>query len=267
MDIEEKRKKHRNYMRKYYQKNTLAYSKLKIRNKVYREENKEIISQKQKRYREQPENKKNMKEYLKSYYQKHKQQIKLRSQQRYENNKELLYQQLKKRRETEEGRILHNKHNKKWRDSKKGKSFAKAYRNENKRHLQKLNNLWKKNQRKNNPFYRLNDYIRREIWFSLNKQKNNMHWEGLVGYTLEDLKQHLEKQFKDGMNWNNYGPYWHIDHRIPQSWFSFESYEDKGFKECWSLDNLQPKKAYENRNIKKNKYTEPTLNQMLKMEV
>jgi len=58
-------------------------------------------------------------------------------------------------------------------------------------------------------------------------------------------KNHLEKQFKDGMTWDNYGD-WHIDHIRPISSFNFKSYEDKEFKECWDLNNLQPLWAEEN---------------------
>lgn len=36
----------------------------------------------------------------------------------------------------------------------------------------------------------------------------------LLGCSVEFLKQHLEKQFKNGMSWENHGK-WHIDHIIP----------------------------------------------------
>jgi len=43
------------------------------------------------------------------------------------------------------------------------------------------------------------------------------------------------------MSWNNYGYYgWHIDHIIPVSWWQFNSPEDREFKQCWALCNLQP---------------------------
>ena len=58
-----------------------------------------------------------------------------------------------------------------------------------------------------------------------------------LGYTERELIEHLESKFEDGMNWENYGSYWHIDHIIPQSWF---------IKKCWSLENLQPLKAFDN---------------------
>lgn len=63
-------------------------------------------------------------------------------------------------------------------------------------------------------------------------------------YTIEDLKQHLQKQFKSDMNWENYGKLWNIDHKIPQSWFDFSKKEE--IRRCWQLDNLQPLYAKEN---------------------
>ena len=39
----------------------------------------------------------------------------------------------------------------------------------------------------------------------------------LLGYSAQDLKIHLEKQFTSEMSWSNYGSYWHIDHKIPKS--------------------------------------------------
>jgi len=66
----------------------------------------------------------------------------------------------------------------------------------------------------------------------------------IVGYTINQLKQHLEQQFDSKMNWDNYGSYWHIDHIKPAS--SFNQKNDIEFKECWSLENLQPLEAKEN---------------------
>ena len=66
-----------------------------------------------------------------------------------------------------------------------------------------------------------------------------------LGYTIDQLKEHLEKKFKEGMSWDNHGE-WHIDHVIPQSWLPFDSIEDENFLKCWCLDNLQPLWAKEN---------------------
>ena len=88
--------------------------------------------------------------------------------------------------------------------------------------------------------------IRSGIHQSLSKGiKNNRKWELLVGYTVEQLKHHLESQFKDGMTWLNMGK-WHIDHIIPISAFNYEKPEDIDFKKCWELSNLQPMWAIDN---------------------
>ena len=90
------------------------------------------------------------------------------------------------------------------------------------------------------PKFRLDLNMRSLIRQSLKGKKAGRGWEKLVGYTLEDLVKHLEKQFDDKMSWENYGSYWHIDHIKPRSLFKYTSPDDPEFKECWSLKNLQP---------------------------
>ena len=67
----------------------------------------------------------------------------------------------------------------------------------------------------------------------------------IVGYSLDELMIHLESLFEEGMTWENYGD-WHIDHRIPKSWFNFETINDPEFIKCWDLNNLKPMWASEN---------------------
>lgn len=83
------------------------------------------------------------------------------------------------------------------------------------------------------------------IYRSLKGNKNGCHWESIVGYDCQELKTHLESQFKDGMTWENYGK-WHLDHIAPISIFNITSTKCKGFKKCWELSNLQPLWAKEN---------------------
>lgn len=103
----------------------------------------------------------------------------------------------------------------------------------------------KEKKRMSNPKYRLNRRIFDLIRYSLKSNKGGRYWENLVGYTLQDLKLHLEKQFKEDMSWENHGA-WQIDHIKPISSFNFDSYEDPEFKECWKLSNLQPLWTSEN---------------------
>jgi hypothetical protein len=68
----------------------------------------------------------------------------------------------------------------------------------------------------------------------------------LVGYTIAELKRHIERQFIKGMTWANMGE-WHIDHIIPVASFSYQSVDDPEFRICWGLTNLRPMWAEENR--------------------
>ncbi len=85
------------------------------------------------------------------------------------------------------------------------------------------------------------------MWRALKEKKKGLSWESLVGYNVDDLYNHLEKQFDDKMNWDNHGTYWEIDHIIPRKHFNYTKPEDPEFKECWELENLQPLEAIENR--------------------
>lgn len=75
--------------------------------------------------------------------------------------------------------------------------------------------------------------------------KAGRSWQALVGYTLEDLMAHLERQFAAGMCWANIGQ-WHVDHIVPKSAFVYEQAEDAAFREAWALTNLRPLWAKDN---------------------
>jgi len=79
----------------------------------------------------------------------------------------------------------------------------------------------------------------------LRGNKLGYHWECLVGFNLDQLKNHIERKFIKGMSWDNMGD-WHIDHIIPIAAFNFETADDSDFRRCWSLKNLQPLWAADN---------------------
>lgn len=114
------------------------------------------------------------------------------------------------------------------------------HKNYNRRiEVKDYSNKWHIEKYRKDITYRLNNLMSKRVNLSLKGNKENRHWEDLVGYSLEDLKRHLESKFKDGMNWENIGK-WHIDHIIPVSLWKFNSYNDGEFKQCWALCNLQP---------------------------
>jgi len=85
----------------------------------------------------------------------------------------------------------------------------------------------------------LDNRIGSALYRALKGMKRGRRWEDLVGYTVDELKGHLERLFDGEMSWDNIGE-WHIDHIIPKSIFRYESPDDKEFKMCWALSNLQP---------------------------
>jgi len=136
-------------------------------------------------------------------------------------------------------------------------TYKKYHREYNKNKIEKIREYHRDRMReqRKNPRFRLDRNMSIAIWESLKGRKNRKSWQKLSGYTLKDLIKHLENQFDDKMSWENYGSYWWIDHIRPRSLFNYIYPEDKEFKECWALGNLQPLEAIEN--IKKsNNYEE-----------
>ncbi len=96
--------------------------------------------------------------------------------------------------------------------------------------------------RKNSePIFKLKVLFRTKLNKIL-KVKKNKTFE-IIGCSPNELKIHLESQFKNGMTWQNHGHYgWHIDHIIPLS-------TGKTYNELIKLShytNLQPLWWYEN---------------------
>lgn len=86
-----------------------------------------------------------------------------------------------------------------------------------------------------------------------NSSKKGDSYLEKLGYTIEQLKVHLESKFYpnprtgEAMSWDNWSHCgWHIDHVIPDSWFTYQTMDDQAFKDSWALSNLQPKWAFEN---------------------
>ena len=92
--------------------------------------------------------------------------------------------------------------------------------------------------KKNDPEYKLVRSLRRRLY---NYIKQNSYSKKstikYIGCSPEQLKIHIQSQFKDGMTWENYGYYgWHIDHKIP---LASHKNEDELYLLC-HYSNLQP---------------------------
>lgn len=94
--------------------------------------------------------------------------------------------------------------------------------------------------------YRIPSVMRSRICKALKSQKaiKSSNLSGLLGCTLLELRKHLERQFRPGMSWANYGPVWHVDHKRPCS--SFDLSNPGQQKLCFGFGNLQPLFARDN---------------------
>lgn len=212
----------------YYQENR---SSILERRKGHRRANIDVYSQRDK-----------------DYYQSNKEEVNERTALYYQNNREIVLVKAKEYRENNPEKIT---------------AFQATYYQENKSEIIKQHAQYQKVKSKNDPSFRLRRSISRDINFALKAggfSKNGKSCLTYIGYTIDELKIHIESQFESWMTWNNQGKYnsktwddnnsntwmWNIDHIIPQSDLPYDSMEHENFKKCWSLDNLRPLNAKQN---------------------
>jgi hypothetical protein len=129
---------------------------------------------------------------------------------------------------------------------KNKKENDKKYRLKNKIKISLRRKTLHKEKMKNDIIYRITRNLRSRLKFAVknglkNKTSNTLKF---LGCSPRYLIKYLESKFKKGMNWNNYGAYWHIDHIIPCS--SFDLKKKSNQVKCFSYKNLQPLTKEEN---------------------
>lgn len=111
--------------------------------------------------------------------------------------------------------------------------------------IKEYQNNYIKNKRLNNPVFKLKFNIRNLIRNSIKKQgysKKSKTFE-ILGCSFEEFKEYLEKQFTEGMTWNNAGE-WHLDHIYPISLAKDEQEVIRlnhytNFQPLWAIDNIK----------------------------
>lgn len=143
-----------------------------------------------------------------------------------------------------------------------------SYYQENKKEITQYKAAWYQNNKEKlnedrrykyntDPSFRLKDIFSSSIRHKLKNigsSKNGESCLDYLPYSIQELKEHLEKQFELWMTWDNWGVYdsktwndddkstwtWQIDHIIPQSNLPYSNMEEDNFRKCWALDNLRP---------------------------
>jgi hypothetical protein len=150
-------------------------------------------------------------------------------------------QQYKQERKEIEKRFRqnHKEQIKKRRQTKKNKEYMKNYRKEHKLKVKEYRKKYRQTL-----IVKIKEYLRCRIWHALKGKCKSAQTMKLIGCSIDFFKQHLEKQFKKGMSWQNYGQ-WHVDH-IKQCWKFDLSKKSEQFK-CFNYKNLRPLWAKENQ--------------------
>ena len=96
------------------------------------------------------------------------------------------------------------------------------------------------------PHGRMKRRMASQLYHMLRGAKARRKTVDLIGYTTEELCAHIERQFHDGMSWENIGD-WHIDHIVPLASFNITGPDDPELKRAWALANLRPLWASANK--------------------
>jgi hypothetical protein len=173
----------------------------------------------------------NKKEYLKQYRLEHQKEIK----EYYILHKEEI------RLKNLKNRLQRQEYNRQWRQKNHPYclEYRKKYRQEHKLEILKYQN----EHLKQDFSFKLAHYLRSRLWSALKGKVKFLSAPKLLGCTIEQLKERLESQFKQGMSWSNYGK-WHIDHIKPCASFNLSKPEEQ--KICFNYRNLQPLWAEDN---------------------
>lgn len=160
----------------------------------------------------------------------------------YSVNKEDIQQKRKKYETKEYKHFMYLKHKQKRLESRR------KYYKENKSTINEKrkpkNRIYEKKRRLVDPLFKLSSNLRRRLRYALSvtSYTKNKILTQYLGCSVEELKQHLQSKFTEGMTWDNYGE-WHIDHIIPLC----SAKTEQELYELCHYTNLQPLWAKDNQ--------------------
>jgi len=187
------------------------------------------------------------KECFKDYCRQYSEKAKLRSKKQYELRKNDVKFQNENRRRANGWQKNH---------SVQMRLYRENWVKKNHKHMRSLQAQWLRDKRNGDPKYRLNNAMSSAIRRSLRHGKTSVRWERLVCYTFEALKSNFAALMSDKnarhpsktpMLFSNYGEVWEVHHKIPISYWEFEEPDDREFRQCWAMTNLEPLWKKDNR--------------------
>ena len=148
----------------------------------------------------------------KEYYVKNKDSCLQKAKEYKEKNKEYFQEYLRDYRE---------------KNREKNKEYQREYHTKNKKSLRAKAGQYRKKKRAIDPIFRLTDNLRGRFGIVISGRSKSKSVLSLLGCSVEQFKKHIEEQFTEGMNWENYGQMGHhIDHILDCRFFDLTKIEE-----------------------------------------
>lgn len=104
--------------------------------------------------------------------------------------------------------------------------------------------IWKKQKKAKDPVFAMAERLRNRLYIVMKNSgfKKNSRTEKMLGCSFKQFTKHIERQFTDGMSWDNRSE-WHLDHIIPLSCATTIEGLEKlshytNIRPLWAADNL-----------------------------
>jgi len=117
-------------------------------------------------------------------------------------------------------------------------------RPEVKERKKKYNREYERNRKATDPLYKFKKGIQTNISQGIKSRgyRKKSRSQEILGCSYEFFRGYIQKQFKNGMSWDNYGE-WHLDHIKPISLGKTEEeviqlYHYTNFQPLWAKDNV-----------------------------
>lgn len=164
---------------------------------------------------------------------------KLKDKIRYQQNHDKIRERVKQRRKKypEKLKMEGQKYYSKNRTKLLKQSKEYAQRPERKKRMREIH----QHRMENDILYRLKRILRSRIYKAFIRKTEKTR--DLLGCSIEQARQHIEKQFTSQMSWDNHGIYWEIDHIIPLA----SAINNKELRKLCHYTNLQPLESSINR--------------------
>ncbi len=225
--------------------------------KAYREQNKEAVRERTRRWRE--ENAEYCSNYSKRRRQEDPERYRINKREWYRNNAQ--HARAYSRRWKEENPGKAKEHRARWIEENRERllSARRRWWEENRDRLNAKRNQWREDNRDRVSAYQRDWYqkaknredvkVRKALRTILGnflesaKLTKSDRTHKLLGYTAEEFRIHIERQFLKGMEWSNHGE-WHIDHIVSVAEYVRRGETDPAIVNC--LTNLRPIWAKDN---------------------